>query len=122
MRALVLVLVLGCGGGGGDDAPAPDADPADQPPRFDDSPNLVVVREATWPGVNTRGDLQASFATGTADLLTETMRIGQCRLLTSSSTYCTTPCSGFCVEDVCHPWPSYRDAGRITFTGLSTSI
>ena len=126
--ALVLLVLLGCGGGSADDGPdappAGDADPSEVPPRFDDSPNLVVVSESSWPGVTgDLGQLGAVFATDTSDLLTETMRAGQCRVLTSDASYCqTTPCNGFCVDDVCHPWPSYRDAGRVTFTGLSTSI
>jgi hypothetical protein len=125
---LALVLVLGCGGGSGDDGPdagpVADADPSAAAPRFDDSPNLVVVREGSWPGVTgALGQLGAVFATDTSDLLTETMRSGQCRLLTSNAMYCPSdPCPGFCVDDVCHPWPSYRDAGRVTFVGLQTSI
>jgi hypothetical protein len=130
MRLLSSVLCViglaacGGGGGGGDDAgdDAPDADPGPSDPQFDDTANQVIVRESRWDSSNARGDVSAVFADGLDGVMTETMRAGNCRLLTSDAAYCPGPCSGFCVDDVCHDFPTYRDAGRITFTGLSDSV
>ena len=128
--ALALVLVAtsataACGGsgggddGGGDDGDA-DADPGGDEPRFDEPANLISVAELAWPGiVDAQGMISAQLATGTTGLLTEVMRDGNCRLLTSDAEYCTS-CTGFCVDDVCHDWPTYRDAGRITISGTTT--
>jgi hypothetical protein len=134
-RALGIVIGLvigagglgaGCGGGGGDDGggdDVPDADPGPTDPQFSDPANVVVVREARWDASTTNGSLWAAFAVGATGNYTEAMRSGNCRLMTSSATYCqTVPCTGWCIDDVCHDWPTYRDAGRITFTGLKDSV
>lgn len=127
MRIAVLVgFVLGCGGGngGGDDGgdDAPDADPGPADPQFRELPNQIAILESRWSDA-TSGQVWAAFATGTTGNYTEAMRIGSCRLLTSTAEYCqTTPCTGWCIDDVCHEYPTYRDAGRITTTGLSDSI
>ena len=120
----IAMMACGGGGGGGDDVgdDAPDADPGPTTPLFDDVTNQVVVREARWDSAATHGDVSAVFPTGLDGLMTETMRAGNCRLLTSDAAYCPGECSGFCVDDVCHEFPTYRDAGHITFTGLSSAL
>lgn len=125
--AFVAGLLAGaaaCGGGDGDDpdsGPAVDAGPPD--PVFGDPANLVTVLESEYRGNNATvySTARASFLTDGIELLTETMRDGNCRLLESDASYCEA-CTGYCVGGECQPWPTNRDAGRITVSGLRAAL
>jgi hypothetical protein len=122
-RAVVIgMFVLGCGGGGGGDD-APDADPGPGDPDFRTLQNQVAILETRFAD-NDYGQVWAAFASEVdTGNYTEAMRVGNCRLLTSTAEYCQTiPCTGWCIDEVCHEYPTYRDAGRITMAGLTESI
>jgi hypothetical protein len=125
--AFVAGLLAGaaaCGGGDGDDpdsGPAVDAGPPD--PVFGDPANLVTVLESEYRGNNASAysSARAQFLGTGVELLAETMRDGNCRLLESDASYCED-CNGFCVGGACQPWPTNRDAGRITVGGLEAAL
>lgn len=121
----VLLVLAACGGGGngGDaDGPLSDAGPAD--PQFTDPANQILIREDLWGGSTASGEVNARFADGATGWYSEQMRMGSCRLMTSSAEYCQGPggCTGWCIDDVCQEYPTYRDAGRITTSGLKDSV
>jgi hypothetical protein len=124
--AVVVVTLAACGGGsGGDDGDdtgddGVDADPGPSDPQFDDTANGVSIYES-WAYGTTRTYVDAWFPTEAVSQYTEAARVGNCRLLTSDAAVCGD-CSGWCNGDVCHEWPTYREAGRITTSGLATTV
>ncbi len=48
----------------------------------------------------------------------EYLAAGDCRLFRFVSHFCEDYCEGVCVgENLCEPWPTFIDAGRLTITG-----
>jgi hypothetical protein len=124
--ALFALALLACTGGDGGDRDGGalgggDGDPA---PIFGEPGHLIAVTESEWQGdePTVRGRVAAAFTIpGSASVLTETMREGNCRLLQSRVSRCES-CEWFCEDGSCRPYPTYRSAGRISVEGLAAPV
>jgi len=127
---LALALPAACGDDGGDssDGPpaavdgGPDAAPgADGAPATTIGELQLVETRAPW---GASGVLDGVFvAEGLPRWHTEVATGGTCRLLRFQAAFCDPPCSGFCREgNVCLPFPTFTDAGRLTVTGAKAPI
>lgn len=122
MRRLVLVLFLAACGDG-DPADSPDAGP--QPDAGPTLPSFGYIRlaevDGTWgPSGTARAQMVLS---GLPVWHLEEAAQGACRLLRFQPAYCDTWCDGVCVEpNVCQPWPTYANAGTLSFTGVKGAV
>jgi len=126
---LFLVLFAACSGNAGDGADAAvgsadaavgsaDADPnqPDAGPVFDEPEGIVWVRAFSS---NATIYLDGYFNDGPAvEPRLETGRIGHCRLMSYTPTFCDPPCDSFaaCVDSQCKPWPERLDKGALGWT------
>ncbi len=130
-RAIGLAALLtACSGGAGDDADADaasgnadahasvDADPnqPDAGPLFDEPLGRVSVR--AYPSLSAIY-LDGYFYDGpVVEPREEASRIGDCRLMTYTPSFCDPPCDTFaaCVDGACQPWPGRLDKGTMQWT------
>src|SRR5690349_16580586 len=135
MRRLACVLVAVAGCGGDSNSNDPDATPQDGAPDSSivrERSGTVEVFEDRWVltadaggGENLTGQIGARFYDGREPQYhREAMRAGDCVLKTNTNASCTPACTtGLCVDtNVCEPFATYVSAGRLTITGLKTSV
>lgn len=129
LRPLVgwaMALTLACDSPGATlaDAPLADATVVDAGLLGATSVEIHVIENGGL-GPRTLGStIWAEFPQGgTPDWHSETLRVGDCRLLEYEPGFCTPACEGVCVApDECRPWPQYLSAGTLTFAGLTQPL
>jgi hypothetical protein len=112
------------------DALTPDAAPPGDPDMLVGAFQVLMTAAAEATEVSPAVTAQTSFIGRVQDGPTpelvrwvETGAEGPCRLLVPSVPFCGTPCGGSaaCVaDDVCQPYPTAREVGTLTVTGIST--
>ncbi len=112
------------------DALTPDAAPPGDPDVLVGAFQVLMTAAAEATEVSPAVTAQTSFIGRVQDGPTpelvrwvETGAEGPCRLLVPSVPFCGTPCGGSaaCVaDDVCQPYPTAREVGTLTVTGIST--
>lgn len=131
--SLSLAALAACGGASSD--PGPDAITPDGSPDSSivrERSGTVEVTEDRWVytadaggGESLTGQVAARFYDGREPSFhREVMRAGDCTLRTHTIASCTPACTdGLCVDtNVCEPFPTYVSAGRLTITGLRTTV
>jgi len=130
--AWILLLAAACGGDGGPDlgpdGPTPPGDAASDGSGGGGETGAsgrITVKEVSAAG-GTNGSFFAEMMVGGLPVWhTETLRMGDCRLLAYQPPFCDPPCSfeDFCAAGgTCQPYPTYVSAGRITVSGLKTAL
>ncbi len=130
LTSTTALFAIACSGGGSSDSPdaGPPRDAGNPDPIFETSRGTIRVAEGVYvseeEGPRPFGRLSGAIATAApVSFHTETMREGNCRLLTFQVAQCDPYCDGICVDtDECVPWPTYVSAGRIDFEGLASSV
>ncbi len=120
-----VLAVAGCGGGGGD----PDGGDGDGDGGVPDAGSGSELLGSIRVLESVFGDYASSYVAGELvlagypDIYTETMNDGTCRLVEFQGTFCDPACDqGWCINEVCVPFPEWVDAGQLTVTGLKASV
>jgi hypothetical protein len=92
-------------------------------PIFDDPHGTVTVAQIQAPYGSFGSATASFFKEPPPQFQKEVMRAGACRLLTFKPAFCSTPCSGVCVDtDVCRPFPERVSAGTLVLSGLKVPL
>jgi hypothetical protein len=115
-------MMTGCGNASHSDV---DASPGFDGSTANSAGEIAVVSgggQAVGRGLGT--NVGASFPEGEAVVWhTESARAGACRLLEYTPSFCDPVCNGVCVAPgQCQPFPVWRSAGMLTFTGLAQPL
>jgi hypothetical protein len=119
------LALAACGGGGG----GPDGGGGDGDGGLPDAGSgtallgsIRVVESVFGQYASGRVDGELVLA-GYPGIYTETMNDGTCRLVEFHSSFCDPACdTGWCIDQVCVPFPDWVDAGRLTVTGLKAAV
>lgn len=129
LASTAALLAMACTGGGAEQPDAgPPRDAGDPAPIFETSRGTFRVIEGVHiseeEGPRPYGRLSGAIgAEEPVSFHTETMREGNCRLLTFQVAQCDPYCDGICVDtNECVPWPTYASAGRVELEGLKSSL
>jgi hypothetical protein len=126
----VAVALLACGGDDGGSNPL-DAGPDAPPGPAREVIGTIDVREQRYLSIEdgtpmewSSGQARAAFYDGRPPRWhREVARAGACTLRKYTPSSCEPFCDGVCVDtNVCEPWPTLVAAGRLTISGLTTTV
>jgi len=124
----ISLAVAACGGGGGDPDGGGDGD-GDGDGGLPDAGSGTELLGSIRVAESVFGEYSSSrvdgelVLAGYPGIYTETMNDGTCRLVEFQGAFCDPACDqGWCIDDVCVPFPDWVDAGRLTVTGLKAAV